>query len=98
MNPWDSIASLIEISWEIYGPTLYLPNLCKSLLQESKTFDIKTLFMQEEKKNPQFAYVCRPLFSECENALLVVHWLYQIRKYIMSLQSQPQYVITTPQS
>ena len=44
MNPWDSIAILIEISWGIYWPTLYLPNLCKSLLQEPKTFDIKTIF------------------------------------------------------
>ena len=37
MNPWDSIAILIEIPWGIYWPTLYLPNLSNSLLHQSIT-------------------------------------------------------------
>ena len=35
MNPWDSIAILIKISWGIYWPTLYLPNLSNSLLHQT---------------------------------------------------------------
>ena len=37
MNPWDSIAILIEISWGIYWATLYLPNLSNSLLHQTIT-------------------------------------------------------------
>ena len=40
--------------------TLYLPNLCKSLLQESKTFDIKTLFARRKIHFCWFVYICRP--------------------------------------
>ena len=44
----NNTGNLIEISWEIFWPSLYLPNLCKSLLREPKTFDIKTIFARRE--------------------------------------------------
>ena len=37
MNPRDSIAILIEISWGIFWPSLHLPNLCNSLLHQTIT-------------------------------------------------------------
>ena len=36
-NPWDSIVTLIKISWGICWFTLYLSNLCNSLLHQTIT-------------------------------------------------------------
>ena len=84
MNPWDSIVILIKISWGIYWPTLYLPNLSNSLLHQTITmaYFIRSLIylflnvlLWAELRSHHEACKCKQIsengFSPCKNSFYV---------------------------